>query len=318
MSNQTENQIKFIKDTFQQFLSGKLQLQRVTAPLFIESGKGINDDLSGNEKPVSFYVPALGINCEIVQSLAKWKRMKLGELGLEPGNGIYTDMNAIRPNEIPDELHSIYVDQWDWEKVITETNWNNGGLTCFANATAIYDCIKATEYMLNQRYPDVKQFLPDMLIPITSELLGKRYPGLSPKEREYEFCKEMKAVFIGHIGGPNHDGNRAPDYDDWDKNGDILIWSPILNAPIEISSMGVRVNAESLHNQLQYAGKLDWESLQYHSMVLHNRLPLTIGGGIGQSRLCMLLLQKKHIGEVQVSVWDKSNGLENNDVHILK
>ena len=299
----TEHAIKLIKDTFQQLLASSLHLCRVTAPLFVKADSGINDTLNG-EKPVSFYVPALDCNCEIVQSLAKWKRMKLAEMNVKPGYGIYTDMNAIRPNEDLDELHSLYVDQWDWESVISETRFNNGGLTCLSYVMKIYDVIKNTDYILREQYPELGEtFLPDMIYPMSSDMLATKYPDLDPKSREFEFCKDHKAVFISKIGGDHHDGMRAPDYDDWEKNGDILIWSPVLNMPIEISSMGIRVNSESLNKQLEYSGHQDWKKYEYHQKVLNNELPLTIGGGIGQSRLCMLLLQKHHIGEVQVSVW---------------
>ena len=302
--NDTEHAIKLIKDTFETLLSSSLHLCRVTAPLFIKSNQGLNDTLNFNEQPIKFWVPAIGSDCEIVQSLAKWKRMKLYEMSEIAGFGIYTDMNAIRPNETLDELHSLYVDQWDWEKVLTENQFNNGGITSMSHAMQIYSAIKNTDYVLREHYKELgRSFLPDGLQPITSDILAARYPKLTPAEREYEYCKEHKAIFIMKIGGKNHDGLRAPDYDDWEKNGDILIWSPILNRPIEISSMGVRVNGESLHKQLEESGHLDWEEYDYHKKILNNELPLTIGGGIGQSRLCMLLLQKRHIGEVQVSVW---------------
>ena len=301
--SENEHAIKLIKDTFETLLSSSLHLRRVTAPLFVKSDQGINDTLNGNEPPIKFFVPAIGGDCEIVQSLAKWKRMKLGEMQEKEGFGIYTDMNAIRPNEEPDFLHSLYVDQWDWEKVITDSQFNNGGITCMSYAMRVYSAIRDTDYVLRERYNLGKSFLPDQLMPITSDMLEAKYPDLTPKQREYEYCKLQKAIFVMKIGGKNHDGMRAPDYDDWEKNGDILIWSPILNCPIEISSMGVRVNDKSLHEQLKASNHLDWEKYEYHKKILNNELPLTIGGGIGQSRLCMLLLQKKHIGEVQVSVW---------------
>lgn len=295
----TEHAIKLIKDTFQQLLASSLYLHRVTAPLFVQADSGINDTLNG-EKPVSFYVPALDCNCEIVQSLAKWKRMKLAEIHEKPGYGIYTDMNAIRPNEDLDELHSLYVDQWDWEKVISKNEYNESYL--WETVQTIYTALKNTEYVLCEKY-ELKPFLPKYISILTSQELANMYPDLTPKMREFEICKRDKAVFITGIGGKNHDGLRAPDYDNWDLNGDILIWSPVLNMPIEISSMGIRVNSESLNKQLEYSEHQDWKKYEYHQKVLNNELPLTIGGGIGQSRLCMLLLQKKHIGEVQVSVW---------------
>lgn len=295
----TEYAIKFIKDTFQQLLASSLHLRRVTAPLFVKADSGINDTLNG-EKPVSFYVPVLDCNCEIVQSLAKWKRMKLAEIHEKPGYGIYTDMNAIRPNEELDELHSLYVDQWDWEKVISKNEYNESYL--WETVQTIYTALKNTEYVLCEKY-EIKPFLPKYISILTSQELTNMYPDLDPKSREFEICKKDKAVFIQSIGGKNHDGLRAPDYDNWDLNGDILIWSPVLNMPIEISSMGIRVNSESLNKQLEYSRHQDWKKYEYHQKVLNNELPLTIGGGIGQSRLCMLLLQKHHIGEVQVSVW---------------
>lgn len=216
---QTEHAIKFIKDTFETLFSNTLHLRRVTAPLFVKSSSGLNDTLNGNEPPVKFYVPALGEDCEIVQSLAKWKRMKLAEIGEKPGYGIYTDMNAIRPNEKLDELHSLYVDQWDWEKVITEINFGNGGLVCFNNMLIIYRIICDTYYALCERYPSIKivDLLPDIPRFITSDKLAEQYPDLPPKEREYKICKETKAIIISKIGGQYHDGMRAPDYDDWEK-----------------------------------------------------------------------------------------------------
>lgn len=306
---QTEQAIKFVKDTFEKLLAINLRLRRVTAPLFVKSSSGLNDTLNGNEPPVKFYVPALGEDCEIVQSLAKWKRMKLGELGFEPGHGIYTDMNAIRPNENLDELHSLYVDQWDWEKVITEIQCDNGGYLIGSVMLTIYRTLIDTYYAVCEQYPEIKhmpELFPDYPHYTSSDKLAEKYPDLTPKEREYEICKEKKAVFITKIGGKHHDGMRAPDYDDWEKNGDLLIWSPEIQKPIEITSMGVRVNSESLHKQLEASGHLDWEKYEYHKKVLNNELPYTVGGGIGQSRLCMLLLHKHHIGEVQVSVWPNS------------
>lgn len=306
----TEYAIKFIKDTFQRLLASSLHLHRVTAPLFVKANLGINDTLNG-EKPVSFYVPALDCNCEIVQSLAKWKRIKLAEIHEKPGYGIYTDMNAIRPNEELDELHSLYVDQWDWEKVISKNEYNESYL--WETVQTIYTALKNTEYVLCEKY-ELKPFLPKYISIITSQELANMYPLLDPKSREFEICKKDKAVFITGIGGKNHDGTRAADYDNWNLNGDILIWSPILNMPIEISSMGIRVNRECLNKQLEYSGHQDWKKYEYHQKVLNNELPLTIGGGIGQSRLCMLLLQKKHIGEVQVSVWPDGEKESNKNI----
>lgn len=304
----TEHAIKLVKDTFQQELSSALRLRRVTAPLFVESGHGLNDDLTGEEKPVSFFVPELNKHCEIVHSLAKWKRMKLWRIAAQPGFGIYTDMNAIRTFERPDDIHSLYVDQWDWEKVLTAADRTREYL--HATVRDIYKVLKNVEYVVNERY-DLHPYLPNEITFITSEDLLQRYPNLSPKERENAICKEYGAVFIEGIGAPLSDGHkhddRAADYDDWSLNGDILIWYPILNKAIELSSMGIRVDAESMKRQLASAGHSDWSQLDYHKAVLNNVLPLTIGGGIGQSRLCMVLLQKRHIGEVQVSEWSSDD-----------
>lgn len=304
----TEHAIKLVKDTFQQELSSALRLRRVTAPLFVESGHGLNDDLTGVEKPVSFFVPALNRHCEIVHSLAKWKRMKLWRIAAQPGFGIYTDMNAIRTFEQPDDIHSLYVDQWDWEKVLRAEDRTREYL--HATVRDIYKVLKNVEYVVNERY-DLQPYLPAEITFITSEDLLQRYPNLSPKERENAICKEFGAVFIEGIGAPLSDGHkhddRAADYDDWALNGDILVWYPILGKAIELSSMGIRVDAESMKRQLAAAGHSDWSQLEYHQLVLNNTLPLTIGGGIGQSRLCMVLLQKRHIGEVQVSEWSDSD-----------
>ena len=301
----TEHAIKLVKDTFQQELSSALRLRRVTAPLFVESGHGLNDDLTGVEKPVSFFVPALNRHCEIVHSLAKWKRMKLWRINAQPGYGIYTDMNAIRTFETPDDIHSIYVDQWDWEKVLTANERTREYL--HATVRDIYKVLKNVEYVVCERAPEIQPYLPDQITFINSEDLLQRYPNLTAKERENAICKEFGAVFIEGIGAPLSNGqphdNRAADYDDWSLNGDILIWYPILGKAIELSSMGIRVDARSLREQLAHAGHADWSNLEYHRLVLDGTLPLTIGGGIGQSRLCMVLLHKRHIGEVQVSEW---------------
>lgn len=301
----TEHAIKLVKDAFQQELSSALRLRRVTAPLFVEAGHGLNDDLTGVEKPVSFYVPALDRHCEIVHSLAKWKRMKLWRIAAQPGYGIYTDMNAIRTFETPDDIHSLYVDQWDWEKVITASSRTREYL--HATVRDIYKVLRNVEYVVCERCPDIQPYLPENITFITSEELLQRYPSLSPKERENAICKECGAVFIEGIGAPLSDGkphdDRAADYDDWSLNGDILIWYPMLNKAVELSSMGIRVDAQAMRRQLQLTGHDDWSRLDYHQAVLNNTLPLTIGGGIGQSRLCMILLHKRHIGEVQVSEW---------------
>ena len=304
---ETEHAIKLVKDTFQHQLSAMLRLRRVTAPLFVESGNGLNDDLTGVEQPVRFFVPALNKHCEIVHSLAKWKRMKLWRMQMPAGMGIYTDMNALRTFEAPDELHSLYVDQWDWEKVLQPEERNTEYL--WHTVRQIYNVLLNTEYVICEHYPDLKPFLPKDIYCITSDQLLSRYPDKTPQQREYAVCKEYGAVFVQGIGAPLSDGqphdSRAADYDDWALNGDILIWYPVLDRPIELSSMGIRVNAGSMHRQLAQAGHSDWEKLKYHSLVLNDTLPLTIGGGIGQSRLCMILLHKRHIGEVQVSEWSE-------------
>lgn len=302
---ETEHAIKLVKDTFQRQLSAMLRLSRVTAPLFVESGHGLNDDLTGVEQPVRFYVPALNKHCEIVHSLAKWKRMKLWHMQAAAGYGIYTDMNALRTFETPDDIHSLYVDQWDWEKVLRAEDRTQDYL--YQTVRRIYEVLLNTEYVICEHYPDIKAFLPKQITFIQSEELLQRYPNQTPQEREQAICKEYGAVFIQGIGGALSDGkrhdNRAADYDDWALNGDILIWYPLLQKAIELSSMGIRVNAESMKRQLAAANHSDWAELEYHRLVLNNTLPLSIGGGIGQSRLCMVLLHKRHIGEVQVSEW---------------
>lgn len=309
---ETEHAIKLVKDTFQQELSAMLRLRRVTAPLFVESGKGLNDDLTGVEQPVRFFVPALDKHCEIVHSLAKWKRMKLWHMQMPAGMGLYTDMNALRTFETPDALHSLYVDQWDWEKVLRREDRTTEYL--YQTVRQIYTVLVNTEYVICEHYPDLKPFLPKDIHFVTSEQLFALYPDKTPQEREYAVCKEYGAVFVQGIGAPLPDGkphdSRAADYDDWVLNGDLLIWYPVLDRPVELSSMGIRVDAASMHTQLAQAGHSDWEKLQYHSLVLNDTLPLTIGGGIGQSRLCMVLLQKRHIGEVQVSEWSEQTRTE--------
>jgi len=302
---ETEHAIKLVKDTFQLQLSAMLRLRRVTAPLFVESGTGLNDDLTGVEQPVRFYVPALGKHCEIVHSLAKWKRMKLWHMNAPAGYGIYTDMNALRTFETPDDIHSLYVDQWDWEKVLTRSDRTPEYL--YTTVRQIYNVLLNTEFIVCEHYAGLKPFLPKAIHFVTSEELVQRYPGKTAKEREEAVCREYGAVFIHGIGAPLSDGkphdSRASDYDDWTLNGDILVWYPVLDKPIELSSMGIRVDAQSMQHQLEQAGHSGWAELEYHSLVLNNTLPLTIGGGIGQSRLCMVLLHKRHIGEVQVSEW---------------
>lgn len=339
---ETENAIKFVKDTFQEKLSENLQLQRVTAPLFVKSSTGLNDNLSGVEQPVSFTMKHNGEKCEIVHSLAKWKRMKLHDMNTEPGYGIYTDMNAIRCEETLDNIHSLYVDQWDWEAVINEKQYMFGVNTLYLYATKIYDAIYETLYTVHHKYRKLSNELPKTFKFITAEELLQRYPDLSPEEREHEICKKYKAVFICGIGhelsnGKPH-GMRAPDYDDWSTlgtyaadfddntdilhyvenyglNGDLLVWYKPLKRAIELSSMGVRVNAKTLKLQCEITGDTDrLEKYDYHKMILNNELPLTIGGGIGQSRLCMIMLEKLHIGEVQASVWDNETLLSNPNI----
>ena len=312
---QTEQGIKLIKDFFQQNLSTELRLRRVTAPLFVLKGLGINDDLNGVERAVTFPIKDLGDACaEVVHSLAKWKRLTLAEYHIAPGYGIYTDMNAIRADEELDNIHSLYVDQWDWEAVITREQRTVAFLKHIVRR--IYCAIRRTEYLVCETYPQIKPFLPDKIHFIHSEELLEMYPNLSAKEREDEICRKYGAVFIIGIGGKlangePHDG-RAPDYDDWSTvaedgrkglNGDILIWYPVLERSLELSSMGVRVDAESLLRQLEMSGKSERSKLYFHKQLLEGNLPLSIGGGIGQSRLCMMLLQKAHIGEIQASIW---------------
>lgn len=314
-TKQTEQAIKQIKDFFQENLSTELRLSRVTAPLFVLQGLGINDDLNGVERPVTFPIKDLGdAKAEVVHSLAKWKRLTLAEYHIEPGFGIYTDMNAIRADEELDNLHSLYVDQWDWEAVITQEERT---LSYLKNVVErIYAAILRTEYLTCETYKEIKPFLPRKIHFIHSEELLQMYPNLSPKEREDAICKKYGAVFIIGIGGKLSDGKkhdgRAPDYDDWSTvaedgraglNGDILIWYPVLERSFELSSMGIRVDQEALLRQLKLEGKEDRKQLFFHRQLLDGRLPLSIGGGIGQSRLCMVMLHKAHIGEIQASIW---------------
>ena len=301
-----ERAIKAVKDMFQQNLSAQLALLRVTAPMIVLNGTGINDDLNGVERPVSFPIKSMGeARAEVVHSLAKWKRVKLSQLGTKPGRGIYTDMNALRPDEDLDNLHSIYVDQWDWERVIRPEDRNLDYLK--ATVRRIYEAIKVTENRLYVEFPQIEPILPDDIFFISSEELLQLYPKLSPRERETEICRLHKAVFVIGIGGKLSDGTihdgRAADYDDWQLNGDILLWNPILESAFEVSSMGIRVSPESLRKQLAIKGESAKESLWFHKNLLEGRLPQTIGGGIGQSRLCMFLLRKAHIGEIQCSIW---------------
>lgn len=311
----TEKAIKAVKDMFQDNLSAQLALLRVTAPMTVLSGTGLNDDLNGVESPVSFPVKDMdGRKAEVVHSLAKWKRIKLAQMGVAPGRGIYTDMNALRPEEELDNIHSIYVDQWDWEKVIVPEQRTLDFLK--KTVRRIYEAIKVTENKLYVEFPQIEPMLPEEIFFIHSQQLLRMYPDLSPKEREDAVVKEHKAVFIIGIGGRLSDGNphdgRAADYDDWSSvnedgyeglNGDLLLWNPVLQSAFEISSMGIRVDSEALLRQLKLRGEEEKSELMYHKMLLEGRLPLTIGGGIGQSRLCMFLLRKAHIGEIQSSLW---------------
>lgn len=305
---ETQRAIKFIKDTFQNKLSEELNLERITAPIIVTSQSGINDDLNGVERKVDFTVKEINdCKCEVVQSLAKWKRMALYRYGYNPGEGIYTDMNAIRRDDDMDNIHSIFVDQWDWERIITREDRNVEFLKEIVKKLA--GVVKYTCDKLKEEYPKIKTEISDDVYFITTQELEDRYPDLTPKERENEIVKEHKTVFLMQIGGKlksgiKHDG-RAADYDDWSLNGDLLFWNDVLKIAYEVSSMGIRVDAKSLEEQLKICNNEERSKFTYHKMILNNELPLTIGGGIGQSRMCMLLLGKAHIGEVQVSVWDE-------------
>ena len=308
----TQKAISFIKKTFQERLAKTLRLKRVSAPLFVTAASGLNDNLSGKERPVSFDVPAVGESVQVVHSLAKWKRMALKEYRFYVGNGLYTDMNAIRRDEELDNIHSIYVDQWDWEKVITRENRNIEYLKLIVRA--IVNAICDTNDRLHVHFPQLRTDICREVAFITTQELEDMYPTLTPKEREDAYVREHKTVFIMQIGktlrsGNKHDG-RAPDYDDWELNGDIMLWNDLLGHAFEISSMGIRVDAESLDRQLTLSGCDDRRSLPFHTMLLNDELPLTIGGGIGQSRLCMLMMGCAHIGEVQSSIWDENTVAE--------
>ncbi len=305
---ETEIAIKLVKDTFERKLAKALNLTRVSAPLFVRPETGLNDDLNGVERPVQFDILELHADVQIVHSLAKWKRMALKRYGFVADTGLYTDMNAIRRDEDLDNLHSVYVDQWDWERVISREERNMETLCC--TVRAIMGVLKETEQILTAQFPQLVPYLPEEIHFISSQELEDQYPDLSPKQRENEAARQYGAVFISQIGGAlrsgkPHDG-RAPDYDDWSLNGDILIWYPILGRAFEISSMGIRVDEASLKAQLEISGCTQRSSLPFHHMLLNGELPLTMGGGIGQSRICMALLQKAHIGEVQASVWQDS------------
>lgn len=312
---ETQEAIKYIRDTFQKEFGREMNLSRISAPLFVPKSTGLNDNLNGVERPVSFDVPWWpGETVEVVHSLAKWKRMALGRYGFQPGEGLYTNMNAIRRDEELDNLHSIYVDQWDWERVITKEERTTETLE--KTVRNIFRIIKHMEHEVWYKYPQAVKKLPDDIYFIDSETLLKMYPDKTPKERENLITKEHGCVFISKIGdklsnGEPHDG-RAPDYDDWSTvaedgrkglNGDILIWYPVLGRSFELSSMGIRVDKESLLRQLKLEHEEQREQLFFHQQLLQDKLPLSIGGGIGQSRLCMVLLHKAHIGEIQASIW---------------
>lgn len=312
---ETERAIKMVKDFFESNLAAELKLRRVTAPLFVPRGTGINDDLNGIERPVSFEVKDMDNTvAEIVHSLAKWKRMMLADYGIANSYGLYTDMNALRPDEELDNIHSIYVDQWDWEKILLPDERNLDYLKAIVRR--IFSVIKRTEFIVYENHPSIVPILPEEIHFIHAEELLDRYPDLEPKEREHEIAKEYGAVFIIGIGGELsngkiHDG-RAPDYDDWSSetnngyrglNGDIIVWNPILENAFELSSMGIRVDKEALTRQLDIRGENDRKELLFHKRLLAGEYPESVGGGIGQSRLCMYFLRKAHIGEVQASMW---------------
>ncbi len=314
---QTEKAIKLVKDTFQENLAGELRLRRVTAPLFVLKGTGINDDLNGVEHKVSFPIRDLdGREAEVVNSLAKWKRLAIADYDIDEGYGIYTDMNAIRPDEELDNLHSLYVDQWDWERVIKEEERNLDFLKYIVRK--IYEVLKRTEFIIYENYPQLVPTLPDEIVFIHAEELQEHYPDFTPLRRETEIVKKHGAIYVIGIGGALADGKphdgRAPDYDDWitptsgnfkGLNGDIILWNPLLDLAFEISSMGIRVNKETLLKQLEISGNIDRKELFFHKRLLNDELPLSIGGGIGQSRLCMYFLRKAHVGEIQSCIWPK-------------
>ena len=319
---ESQRAIKKIKDFFQDELAYGLKLRRVSAPLFVAPETGLNDNLNGVERTVSFTVKDMDEKpVEIVQSLAKWKRMALGKYNVQPGHGIYTDMNAIRRDEELDNLHSIYVDQWDWEKVIRKEQRTEEYLKKVVNA--IYMAMKNLGDYVNRLYPEIRTDLPNEIFFVTTQELEDMYPDLTPKEREDAITEEKRAVFIMKIGdtlksGEKHDG-RAPDYDDWELNGDIILWNEVLDRAFELSSMGIRVDADAMERQLKKAGAEERKEMEFHKMILNDELPYTIGGGIGQSRLCMFFLRKAHIGEVQVSIWpeDMIKECSENNIFLL-
>lgn len=306
---ETEIAIKYVKDYFERELANQLNLTRVSAPLFVEPESGLNDTLNGVERPVSFGIKEQGDkHVEIVHSLAKWKRLALKRYGFLSGEGLYTDMNAIRRDEDTDNLHSIFVDQWDWEKIISKEERNFHTLKKIVRR--VYDALRYTEKFMSEKYGYIKPILPDEIYFLTAQELENMYPEKTPKEREYEIAKAKGAVFLMQIGGDlasgkPHDG-RAPDYDDWELNGDILVYYPVLDIALELSSMGIRVDEEALLKQLKIRGCEERAQLPFQKSLLNGELPYTIGGGIGQSRICMFFLRKAHVGEVQASIWPEA------------
>lgn len=301
----TQVAIKTVKDFFQQTLAQKLNLLRVSAPIFVDPSSGLNDNLNGVERPVSFDIKGMDCNAEIVHSLAKWKRYALKKYGFSVGEGLYTDMVAIRRDEDVDNIHSIYVDQWDWEKIITKEERNVE--TLINTVRTIYSVLRKTEKYMAVQYDYIEEILPREIAFVSTEELVDMYPDLTPKEREYKIVKEKGAVFLMQVGkkltnGERHDG-RAPDYDDWELNGDIIVYYPVLDIGLELSSMGIRVDEGALKKQLKLANCEERASLPFQKALLNGELPYTVGGGIGQSRICMYYLRKAHIGEVQSSIW---------------
>lgn len=317
----TEIAIKLVKDFFEEELAKALNLTRVSAPIMVRPESGLNDNLNGVERPVAFDVPDVGVDAEIVQSLAKWKRQALKTYGFQPGEGLYTDMNAIRRDEETDNIHSVFVDQWDWEKIMLPEERNIGYLQGVVEK--IYMTLRKTEGFVCAHYPHIRPELPEKITFVTSQEMEDRYPDKTPKEREYLAVREYGAVFLMNIGGAlksgeKHDG-RAPDYDDWDLNGDILLYDPLLDISLEVSSMGIRVNPESLRRQLEIRGCTERAELPFQKALLNGELPQTIGGGIGQSRMCVYFLRKAHVGEVQASLWPEEvvKACRENNIQLL-
>ena len=318
---ETQRAIAYIKEAFQEEFSGALNLKRVSAPLFVTDASGLNDNLNGYERPVRFDIPAVGMDADVVHSLAKWKRLALKRYGFGVGQGLYTDMNAIRRDEELDNIHSIYVDQWDWEKIITREQRTEETLREIV--TCIYQSLRHTENYIVNEYDFIGRLLPEHITFVTTQELEDRWPDKTAKEREYAAAKEYGAIFLMKIGGKLksgklHDG-RAPDYDDWSLNGDIIVYYPVLDIALELSSMGIRVDEETLLAQLKERGCEDRKDMPFHKALLNGELPYTIGGGIGQSRMCMFFLRKAHIGEVQSSHWSEEEIkiCEANGVHLL-